>query len=86
MAGNAIAPAVQARSSVERETVTRKERTQAVIERGDIAELLRLAEGYPCACMGAKDDEPECVCKMNSKQVREAVSLAGLRRGKLIRL
>jgi hypothetical protein len=66
--------------------VTRKEHTKAIIDRGDIPELLRLAEGYPCACMGAKDDEPECVCKMNSKQVRDAVSLAALRRGKLVRL
>lgn len=65
--------------------MNRRERTQEIIERGDVAELLRLAEGYPCACMGAKDGEPECVCKMNSKQVREAVSLAGLRRGKLVR-
>lgn len=66
--------------------MTRKEHTQAIIDRGDIAELLRLAEGYPCACMGAKDAEPECVCTMNSKQVRDAVSLAALRRGKLVRL
>jgi hypothetical protein len=35
--------------------------------------------------MGAKDDEPECVCRMNSRQVRGAVSLAALRRGKLVR-
>lgn len=65
--------------------MTRKEQTQAIIDRGDVAELLRLADGYPCACMGAKDGEPECFCKMNSKQVREAVSLAGLRCGKLVR-
>lgn len=65
---------------------SRKELTQEIIDRGDVAELLRLAEGYPCACMGAKDGEPECVCRMNSKQVREAVSLAALRRGDLVRL
>jgi hypothetical protein len=66
--------------------MTRKERTQAIIDRGDAAELLRLAEGYPCACMGAKDGEPECVCVMNSRQVREQVSLAMLRHGKLVRI
>jgi hypothetical protein len=66
--------------------MTRKERTQEIIDRGDVAELLRLAEGYPCACIGAKDGEPECLCKMNSKQVRDAVSLLALRRGELIRL
>ena len=65
---------------------TRKERTQAIIDRGEIAELLRLAEGYPCACLGPRDGEPECVCKMNSKQVREAFSLAALRRGRLVPL
>jgi hypothetical protein len=66
--------------------MTRKERTQEIIDRGDVAELLRLAEGYPCGCMGAQDGEPECVCQMNSKQVRKAVSLAALHRGKLVRL
>jgi hypothetical protein len=66
--------------------VTRKDDTQRIIDRGDVAELLRLAEGYPCGCMGAKDDEPHCVCSMNSKQVRDAVSLAALKRGKLLRL
>ena len=66
--------------------MTRKDDTQRIIDLGDVTELLRLAEGYPCACMGAKDDEPECFCAMNSKQVREAVSLAALQRGKLLRL
>lgn len=65
---------------------TRKEICQAVIDHGDIAELLRLAEGYPCACRGAVDNEPECYCQMNSKQVREAVSLAALKHGKLVKL
>ncbi len=35
--------------------MTRKERTQVIIDRGDITELLRLSEGYPCACMGEVD-------------------------------
>jgi hypothetical protein len=65
---------------------TRKERTQEIIDRGDVAELLRIAIGPLCACLGAQDDEPLCVCKMNSLQVRNAVSLAGLRRGKLVRI
>ena len=64
----------------------RREQTAAAIERGDVAELLRLAEGYRCACKGAVDGEPLCYCRMNSKQVREAVSLAALKRGKLVRL
>lgn len=66
--------------------MTRKEHVQTVIDKGDIAELLRLAEGYPCACLGARDGEPECFCRMNSKQVRDAISLAALQRGKLVRL
>jgi hypothetical protein len=66
--------------------MTRKQDTQAAIDRGEIAELLRLAEGYPCACKGAVDDEPKCYCTMNSLQVREAVSLFGLKRGRLVRL
>ena len=66
--------------------LTRKERTQQAIERGNIDELLRIAAGYPCACMGPVDGEPECFCKMNSKQVRRAVSLMGLKLGRLIKL
>lgn len=66
--------------------LNRREQTQAAIERGSIPELLRLAEGYECACKGAQDGEPLCFCKMNSQQVRDAVSLAALRRGKVVRL
>lgn len=66
--------------------MTRKEWCQKIINDGDVAELLKLAEGYPCACMGAKDGEPECFCKMNSTQIREAVSLAALRHGRLMHL
>jgi hypothetical protein len=51
-----------------------------------VSELLRIAVGYPCACKGPVDGEPECFCKMNSKQVRRAVSLAALKRGNLVRL
>jgi hypothetical protein len=65
---------------------TRKQHTQQIIDAGDIAALLRLADGYPCGCMGAQNGEPQCVCKMNSKQVRDSVSLAALRRGKLVLL
>jgi hypothetical protein len=64
--------------------MSRHEIIQLAIERGNIDELLRYAEGYPCACMGAIDGEPLCRCKMNSKQVRNKVSLAALRRGKLV--
>ena len=65
---------------------TRQELCRESIERGDIAELLRLAGGYPCACKGSSDGEPLCYCKMNSRQVRNTVSLAGLRRGRLVLL
>jgi hypothetical protein len=67
--------------------MTRKEWCdKIIIADGDVKELLKLAEGYPCACMGAKDSEPECFCKMNSKQIRETFSLVALKRGQLIRL
>jgi hypothetical protein len=66
--------------------MTRQEQTQAIIDRGDVPELLRLAEGYPCACIGARDGEPECFCRMNAKQVRDQVTLAALKRGRLERL
>lgn len=65
---------------------TRKELCERMIERGNIDELLRTAEMPKCACMGARDGEPLCVCKMDSKQVRAAVSLAWLRRGRLVRI
>jgi len=64
----------------------RRARMQAVIDRGDPAELLRYAEGIPCACVGAEPGEPLCVCKMNSRQVREQVLLVALRRGRLVRV
>ena len=70
--------------------MTRLEHTQSIIdraiERGDIKTLLDMAVGPLCACRGADNDEPRCCCKMNSLQVREIVSLAGLQRGKIIKL
>lgn len=65
---------------------TRKEKIEQAIERGDIAELTQLAEGHLCACMGPREGEPLCVCRMTSKQVRDAVSYYALKRGKLVRL
>lgn len=62
----------------------REQEVKEAIDRGNIEELLRLAEGYPCACMGAKFDEPQCYCDMNSLQVRHAVSYAALKRGRLV--
>lgn len=64
----------------------RKEIVDRAIERGIVEELLELAEGRPCACRGAVDDEPLCFCKMTSKQVRESVSYAALQRGRVVRL
>jgi hypothetical protein len=62
----------------------RRQRTEQAIERGDVAELLSIVEFKPCACKGAEADEPLCCCRMSAKQVREAVSYAGLKRGKLV--
>lgn len=66
--------------------MTRREHIDATIERGDVAELLPLAEGQPCGCRGPREGEPACPCVMTSLQVRNAVSLAALKRGKLVRL
>ena len=71
--------------------MTRREIIADLISRGDTDELLRLcilqqAEGPRCACRGAVDDEPQCWCLMTSRQIRNAVSLASLRRGKWLRL
>lgn len=66
--------------------MTRQERVQAAIDRGDVVELLALVEWQPCACKGARDGESLCSCKMSAKQVRDAVSYAALKHGKLIRL
>jgi hypothetical protein len=48
--------------------------------------LLAIIEFTACACRGARDGEPLCQCKMSAQQVRKAVSYAGLRRGRLVRL
>ena len=65
---------------------TRREKTEDAIARGDVAELLLLARRPICACVGAVDGETACACEMSSRQVRAAVSLAGLERGRLVRL
>jgi len=65
---------------------TRREKTEAAIERGNVDELLDIAQPQACACTGAESDEPLCRCRMSSKQVREAVSYAGLKRGRLLRI
>jgi len=65
----------------------RKKLVAAVIERGDIVKLLYLAEGPSlCSCMGPRNGEPLCRCRMNSKEVRDAISYFALKRGKIIRL
>jgi hypothetical protein len=64
----------------------RRQQVDGAIARGDVAELLAIIEFGPCACLGARDGEPLCKCKMSARQVRNAVSYAGLRRGRLVRL
>lgn len=66
--------------------MTRKEKIDQAIERGDPAELLAIVEFPPCACRGAEGDDPLCRCRMSAKQVRDAVSYHALRRGELKRL
>lgn len=66
--------------------MARRDNIAKAIERGDIAELLSIVEFPPCACLGARDGEPLCVCRMSAKQVRDAVSYYALRHGKLVRL
>lgn len=66
--------------------VNRQESIARIIAGGDVTALRSIVEGRPCACLGAVDGEELCRCKMNSKQVRDAVSYAGLKLGKLIRL
>ena len=66
--------------------ISRRDWIEEAIAEGDVEILLRLAEGGPCACSGAVDGELLCRCAMTSKQVREAVSYAALKRGVLLRL
>jgi len=66
--------------------MTRQERVAAMIERGDPAELLAAWAWGPCACLGPRDGEPKCKCRMTEKQIGNAVSVAALKRGKLVRL
>lgn len=75
------------RSAVKAGNMTeRAEKTKQAIERGEVAELLKLIEFPACACRGAEGDEPLCRCRMTAKQVQDAVSYYALRHGKLIRL
>ena len=64
---------------------TRKEHIEEVIKRGNIDELLGFIE-YCCGCVGNVDGELFCSCEMTSRQIREAVSYAALKRGTLLRL
>ena len=64
---------------------TRKEFVQDIIDRGDVEELANLLSGA-CACLGARDGEPECWCKMTYRQVSEAISVFALKCGRLVRL
>lgn len=69
---------------------TRKERGARAIQKflaeRDVQGLLKMIEGEPCACLGARDGEPHCVCLMNGAQARRAVSYAALKRGEIKRL
>lgn len=66
--------------------MTRHNVVAKAIERGDIAELLQMADGRPCACLGPRDGENLCPCRMTAMEVRNAVSYAALKRGRLVRL
>jgi hypothetical protein len=66
--------------------VNRQDRVAEAIARGNVTELLAIAEMPRCACQGPRDGEPFCPCQMSSQQVRANISLAALRRGRLLRL
>jgi hypothetical protein len=63
---------------------TRRERIEAILKRGDPSEILAALPG-PCGCLGPRDGEPECVCRMTDKQIRSAVSVYALQHGKLLK-
>lgn len=69
--------------------MTRRERTQNKIDEalrlGDVAALLRIANPWPCACVGRHDGEKHCKCMMNSLQVRSQVSYFGLLNKRIVR-
>jgi hypothetical protein len=56
------------------------------IAAGDVAWLLRQAEGERCGCLGLENGEPRCPCQMTSLAVRNMVSYAALKRGKIVRI
>lgn len=56
------------------------------IASGDLPWLIAQVEHGPCACFGPEDGEPFCPCKMTSKAVRDRVSYAALKRGKIVPL
>lgn len=64
----------------------REPRIAAMIDAGDVQGLLREVEYPPCACFGAENGEPLFPCRMTARTVRNMVSLAGLRNGKIVRV
>lgn len=66
--------------------MTRAERTHKIImdavAAGDVASLLWL-DNHLCACRGAQDDESQCACIMDRRQLRTTVSLPALKRGEI---
>jgi hypothetical protein len=63
----------------------RQTRVQRIIDSGDIEKIKSLLTGL-CACVGPRNGEPLCPCRMTEKQIRDHISLFMLKRGKLVRL
>ena len=83
-------PPVPLDSTPEARPMTNGERRQSAIdcrvEAGDLAWLIEQVEFGRCACLGPRNGDPLCPCKMMSKAVRNTVSYAALKRGKILKL
>ena len=53
---------------------------RAMLDAGNYAGLMGWAQGRLCACLGPRDGDPDCPCRMRSAAARKVVPLVKLRK------
>lgn len=56
------------------------------LQHNDVPALAEMTFGRLCACLGARDGEPKCPCRMLADAARRQIVPFALRRGKIVRV
>ena len=57
-----------------------KVKAQAMFDVGNYSGLMEWMQGRLCACLGPRNDDPACQCRMRNAAAREVVAFVKLRK------